>query len=268
LKLVISGKLRASCSCIILVGLVAAAPSRAQDLDFKLSDVWSDTKLYFTSPLRWDSTDWVLFGGTLAAVAAAHQFDGTVRDHFAGKSPVLSGKDKNSTRDAAPAAALVAGTWVVGWMIDEPAGRIEAYRMLEAGALSSITTEILKYGAGRARPNETLRVDDWRKGGSSFPSLHVSAGFAIGTVFAESGGDDYRWVRRVIGYGMGAGIAYVRLHGNVHWLSDVVAGTAIGVYTGAFTLNRSYFRNSPVAFNVVPMDASGGLSLQLTYTPR
>jgi membrane-associated phospholipid phosphatase len=111
-------------------------------------------------------------------------------------------------------------------------------------------------------------VDDWRKGGGSFPSLHVSAGFAIGTVFAESGGDEYRWVRRVIGYGMGGGIAYARLHGNVHWLSDVVAGTAIGVYTGAFTLNRRYFRNSPVAFNVVPMDASGGLSLQFTYTPR
>jgi membrane-associated phospholipid phosphatase len=264
--LVISGKLRTARSCIILVGLVAAAPSRAED--FTLSDVWSDTKLYFTSPLRWDSTDWVLFGGTLAAVAAAHQFDGTVRDHFAGKSPVLTGKDKNSTRDAAPAAALVAGTWVMGWMLDAPSGRIEAYRMLEAGALSSITTEIVKYGAGRARPNETLRVDDWRKGGGSFPSLHVSAGFAIGTVFAESGGDEYRWVRRVIGYGMGGGIAYARLHGNVHWLSDVVAGTAIGVYTGAFTLNRRYFRNSPVAFNVVPMDASGGLSLQFTYTPR
>jgi len=264
--LAIPGKLLASrSSCIILVGLAAAAPVRAED--FTLSDAWSDTKLYFTSPLRWNSTDWMLFGGTLAAVGAAHQFDGSVRDHFAGKTPALTRKDKNSTRDAAPAAAMVAGTWVLGWVLDSPAGRVEAYRMLEAGALSSITTEIVKYGAGRARPNETLRVDDWRKGGSSFPSLHVSAGFAIGTVFAESGGDDYRWFRRVVGYGMGAGIAYARLHGNVHWLSDVVAGTAIGVYTGAFTLNRRNLKASPVAINVVPMDA-GGLSLQFTYTPR
>jgi membrane-associated phospholipid phosphatase len=260
--LTLPGKLPA---CIILAGLAATAPVHAED--FTLSGVWSDTKLYFTSPLRWDSTDWLLFGGTLAAVAGAHEFDGRVRDHFAGKSPVLDGKDRNSTRDAVPAAALVAGTWALGWMLDSSSGRIEAYRMLEAGALSTITAEIFKYGAGRARPNETLRVDDWRKGGSSFPSLHVSAAFAIGTVFAESGPDDHRWARRLIGFGMASGIAYARLHSNVHWLSDVVAGSAIGVYTGAFTLNRQYFRNSPVAINVAPMDA-GGLSLQFTYTPR
>jgi membrane-associated phospholipid phosphatase len=252
-------------SCIILVGLTAAAPIRAED--FTLSSVWSDTKLYFTSPLRWDSTDWVVFGGTVAAVAAAHQFDGQVRDHFAGKTPALTRKDKNSTRDAAPAAVLVAGTWAMGWLIDEPAGRVEAYRMLEAGALSSITTEIFKYGAGRARPNETLRVDDWRKSGSSFPSLHASAAFAIGTVFAESGGDEYRWVRRVIGLGVASGTAYARLHGNVHWLSDVVAGAAIGVSTGIFTVRRSYSRVSPVAINVAPTEV-GGVSLQFTYTPR
>jgi len=248
---------------LILVGLVSAPPLHAEE-DFTVRDIWSDTKLYFTSPLRWDSTDWTLFGGTIVAVAGAHQLDGRVREHFAGKSPVLDGKDRHSTRDAAPAAALVAGTWAMGLMLDERAGRIEAYRMLEAGALSSITTEALKYAAGRSRPNETWRVDDWRKGGSSFPSLHASAAFAIGTVFAESGSDDYRWIRRVIGFGIATGTVYARVQGNAHWLSDVVAGAAIGVYTGAFTLNRSY-SNLPVAINVAPMEA-GGLSLQLTYT--
>jgi membrane-associated phospholipid phosphatase len=263
---VIPGKRLVSRSaCIILVGLGATRPLRAED--FTVADIWSDTKLYFTSPLRWDGTDWTLFGGTVAAVAAAHQFDGRVRDHFAGKTPVLDGKDKNSTRDALPAAALVAGTWALGWVLDERSGRIEAYRMLEAGALSSITSEVLKYGAGRSRPNETLRVDDWRKGGSSFPSLHASAAFAIGTVFAESGGDDYRWVRRIVGFGVASGTAYARLHGNAHWLSDVVAGAAVGVYTGAFTLNRRYIKNSQVAINVLPME-TGGLSLQFTYTPH
>jgi membrane-associated phospholipid phosphatase len=250
---------------IIIVGLAAAAPGLAKD--FTAADVWSDTKLYFTSPLRWGSTGWLLFGGTVAAVGVAHEFDGKVRDHFAGKTPVLDGKDRHSTRDALPAAAIVAGTWALGLALDDSAGRIEAYRMLEAGALSSITTTVFKYGAGRARPNETLRVDDWRTGGSSFPSLHVTAAFAIGTVFAESGSDDYRWVRRLVGFGMASGTAYARLHGNVHWLSDVVAGAAIGVYTGAFTLDRQYFRDSPVAISVAPTDV-GGVSLQFTYTPR
>src|SRR6266702_3276873 len=249
---------------IVLLGLTAAAPSLAED--FTAADVWSDTKLYFTSPLRWRSSDWLLFGGTVAAVGVAHEFDGSVRNHFAGKTPVLDGKDRHSTRDAIPAAAMVAGTWALGLAMGESSGRIEAYRMLEAGALSSVTATVLKYAAGRRRPNETLRVNDWRAGGSSFPSLHTTAAFAIGTVFAESGSDDYRWVRRFLGFGMASATTYVRLHGNVHWLSDVVAGTAVGVYTGAFVLNREYFRDAPVAMSVAPTEA-GGISLQLTYTP-
>jgi hypothetical protein len=53
------------------------------------------------------------FGGTLAAIGAAHAFDGDFRDHFAWSHPVLNGQDPNSTRDAIPTAALFAGTWLV-----------------------------------------------------------------------------------------------------------------------------------------------------------
>ena len=72
----------------------------------------------------------------------------------------------------------------------------------------------------------------------SFPSVHVSAAFAIGTVFAESGNDEYRWIRRIIGYGIAAGTSYVRVRENVHWLSDTVAGSALGIATARFVLNR------------------------------
>lgn len=241
------------------------APCKAED--FTLPGAWQDTKLYFTAPIRWDGQDWLIFGGTLAAVAASHTLDGRVRDHFGGKSPVLNGKDAHSTRDAEPAAALVAGTFGVALLMNSPDGRNEAYRMLEAAALSGVTAEALKFAAGRSRPNETLRVNDWRSGGSSFPSLHATAAFAIGTVLAESGSDDYRWTRRLLGYGVASFTAYERLHGNVHWLSDVVAGSAIGLYTGAFVMNRQFLRNDHVAINLAPTEV-GGISLQLTYTPR
>src|ERR1700761_492917 len=133
--------------------------------DFSLPGAWQDTKLYFTAPVRWDLHDWLVFGGTIAVVGASHELDGRVRDHFAGRSPVLDGKDTNSVRDAAPAAALVVGTLGLGLVLDNSEGRNEAYRMLEAGTLSAVTSTVLKYAAGRARPNESLRVDDWRTGG-------------------------------------------------------------------------------------------------------
>jgi membrane-associated phospholipid phosphatase len=124
----------------------------------------------------------------------------------------------------------------------------------------------LKYAAGRKRPNETLRVDDWRAGGSSFPSLHSSAAFAIGTVLAESGSDDFRWTRRILGYGIGAATAYLRVHDNSHWFSDVVAGAAIGISTGVFTIERrEAHRRRDVDISVSPVPG-GGVALNLNWT--
>ena len=42
----------------------------------------TDVKEYVTAPVRWDSTDWMYFGGTVAAIAAAHHYDDQVRRHF------------------------------------------------------------------------------------------------------------------------------------------------------------------------------------------
>jgi membrane-associated phospholipid phosphatase len=256
-------------SLVLLITTLTLIPvqrAAAAD-DFTLDGVWTDTKLYFTAPLRWDTQDWLYFGGAIAAVGAAHQFDGRVRDHFQGPNPVLDGKDPHSTRDAIPAAALVAGTWAFGLVLGEKVGRVEAYTMLEAAMFSTITAETLKYATGRSRPSETRRVDDWRSGGSSFPSLHTTAAFAIGTVFAESGGDDYRIVRRVLGYGVAGYTAYRRLHDSQHWLSDTVAGGAIGISTAAFTLNRREARSHPWTFSVSPSDG-GGVAMQVTWTPH
>jgi len=199
-----------------------------------------DTKLYFTAPLRWDEEDWLYFGGALLAVGAAHQFDEKVRDHFAvGSKAVLNGgEDKNTLRDAAPTVALIAGTGLYAAFLDDHDGYREAWSMVEAGAFSAATAQVVGLAAGRERPDATSSPNEWRKGGDSFPSLHTTVAFAVGTVFAESGNDEYRWIRRIIGYGVAAATGYVRVDENVHWLSDSVAGAALGIATAKFVLNR------------------------------
>jgi membrane-associated phospholipid phosphatase len=232
-----------------------------------LDDVWTDTKLYFTSPLRWDSTDWLLFGGTLTAIAAAHQVDGHVRRHFAtGPDALNGGKDPHSVRDAAPTAIALVGTWAVSNLIDDSAGRVESYTMMEAAAFSTVTAEGLKYVAGRARPDQTTRVNDWRSGGSAFPSLHTTFAFAVGTVLAESGGDDYRWIRRFLGYGIAGATAYVRVRDNEHWLSDTVAGAALGASTAHFTMNRREVRAHKWDISFTPAQG-GGMIMGFNMTP-
>jgi membrane-associated phospholipid phosphatase len=223
-----------------LIGLAAfsALPALAAD-PFSVAAALQDTELYFTAPLRWDADDWLFFGGTLAMVAASHEFDGRVRAHFAtGSNAVLSGQDKNSLRDAAPTLGVIAATWATAGFLNDSDGYRETWKLLEAGVFSTVTSEALSYAAGRKRPDATTSPNEWRKGGDSFPSLHSSAAFAVGTVFAESGNDDYRWIRRAIGYGIAGATAYIRIRENDHWLSDSVAGAAIGIATARFILGR------------------------------
>jgi membrane-associated phospholipid phosphatase len=229
----------AACLFLCALGVIHTAKA-SESASFTFQTALEDTKLYVTAPLRWDSQDWLFFGGTLVAVASAHQFDERVRDHFAtGSKAILNGgQDTNSLRDAAPTLALIAGTGVAAWFSGDSDGKLETWSLLEAAVYSSATAEVLGYAGGRKRPDATTSPNQWREGGDSFPSLHASAAWAVGTVFAESGNDEYRWLRRVLGYGVAAGTSYVRVRDNVHWLSDTVAGTALGIATARFVLNR------------------------------
>jgi hypothetical protein len=217
-----------------------------------------DLKCYVTAPLRWDGRDWVFFGGALATIGLAHHYDQDVRAHFVGDNATPSANPKSyDSEDALPAAGVFAATLLYATLSGDHDGRSESWQMLEAAGFSSATSYLLKYAAGRERPDVTADPDQWRTGGDSFPSLHATAAFAIGTVLAESGNDRYRWLRRFLGYGMAGYTGYARLKHNAHWLSDTVAGAGIGMTTAHFVMNRheGYSRVSQLTW--IPLD--GGL---------
>jgi membrane-associated phospholipid phosphatase len=237
---------------VILAGtcLISAVPltSRAEESSL-LRTAIDDTEEYFTSPVRWDAEDWTMAGIAVAAVASTHAFDARIRDHFAPANGGLNGgQDSNSLRDALPAVALIGGTLLAAGWIDDSDGYKETLRLLEAGVFSTVTAEALTVAAGRERPDGTTSPNRWRQGDDSFPSVHSSAAFAIGMTFAESGNDDYRWIRRIVGYAVAGGTAYVRVKDNLHWASDTVAGAAIGIATARFVLNREQGNHAQVAF--------------------
>jgi membrane-associated phospholipid phosphatase len=247
---------------VLLLG-VLFSPAGSMADSFSLGELLNDTKLYYTAPLRWDAQDWLYFGAALTAIGAAHEFDSRVRTHFVNPKDPLNGDDRNSARDALPALALIVGTGLYAGAIGDRDGYRETWSLLEAGVFSVTTSEVLTLAAGRERPDATTSANLWRHGGDSFPSVHVSAAFAIGTVFAESGNDEYRWVRRILGYGIAAATSYVRVRENVHWLSDTVAGTALGIATARFVLNRRD-REQRAALQFQPVKDGW----QLAYTVR
>jgi membrane-associated phospholipid phosphatase len=222
----------------------------------------SDIELYFTAPLRWSATDWAWFGGVVVAIGAAHHYDTQVRSHFLTPGQTVNSDD---VQDAIPAAGVFVATWAYANLIDEDAGRSEAWAMLEATALSGVTAYAIKYAAGREGPDETSDPNEWGKGGGgSFPSLHSTAAFAVGTVLAESGNDEFRWLRRILGYGLGVFTSYERLKHDQHWLSDTVAGAALGAASAHFTMDRVYHGHEESNLSIVPIQ--GGAMLAYRFS--
>ncbi len=222
-----------------------------------------DAAAYYTAPLHWTGRDWEYFGGALAVIAAAHHYDTQARNHFDSGSRLPFGpKESGALSDALPGAALFLGTWGYASLIGSHAGESEAWNMLESGGLSFVTAYTLKYIVRREGPADTTNPNQWFKsGGTSFPSEHTTAAFAVGTVLAESGNPEFRWVRRVIGYGVGFGTAYLRMKHNAHWLSDTVAGAALGAATAHFVLDRSAQREEQEGMEMSVVPVQGGMML-------
>jgi membrane-associated phospholipid phosphatase len=247
---------------------MACAPALAQparDSDDTHTGIWhllgADAKSYVTAPLHAGRTQWIRFGGALAAIGLAYHHDDNFRDHFVPAGTVSTDASSHDTADALPAALAFGGTWLAATLLHDDSGRREVGSMLEAAVFSSAATALIKRAAGRERPYISADHRAWGEGGASFPSGHVTAAFAIGTVLAESGNDRQRLVRRVLGYGMAVGTAYQRMNHDAHWFSDVVAGGAIGMATARFVMKRREPSNDR-AWMVLPTQDG----LQIGYT--
>lgn len=226
--------------------------------------VLSDIGAYFTAPLHWDAHDWLWFGGAVAAVGLAHRYDSQVRTHFVGGLGPNPNVNSEDLHDAIPTAAVFGATFLYANLAGDHDGRQEAWAMLEAAGLSGVTDYALKFAAGRETPDQTSNPNEWLKSGSSFPSLHSTAAFAVGTVLAESGNDDVRWLRRLLGYGLGVFTSYERLKHNAHWLSDTVAGAALGTASARFVMDRRYGTQGESHLSVVPIPGGAMLTYNLT----
>lgn len=237
---------------------VGGSPSRPETNESR--SIGSDIKAYITAPARWEGKDWLKFGGTIAAIGVAYSRDDEVRDHFAPDTASGSRVDNEDLRDALPGGLTLVGTWLYGKITHDEERRDEAAAMTEAALLGSTTALVLKQATGRARPDAMSGSSDWRSGGDSFPSIHVTAAFAIGAVLAESGNDRRRLLRRVLGYGIGIGTAYGRLDHDAHWFSDTVAGGALGIATARFVMNRRRNPSRRAELQIVPLDGGALLS--------
>jgi len=148
-----------------------------------------------------------------------------------------------------------------------------AIGVAEDGAIASIlasgiVTPLVKELAGRSRPRQSESGTDFHpfSGHASFPSGHTTQAFAVASVIAT----EYRrpWID-LAAYGSAAMVGYARTLHDRHYLSDVVAGAAIGTLVGrSVVLFNHTLRNHEVA--VVPALEPGGaagVTVAIALTP-
>lgn len=189
-------------------------------------------------PLRWSTV--AVAGGVVAATAIA--FDGTVarsiHEHpSADRSKTADKLERFGTITViGPTVGTLA---VVGLLSGRKQLSNIALNATEAVVMASVAAQSLKLVTGRTRPRDDpdLSGDDFAplSGDDGFPSGHTAAAFA----FATSLGDAIQrpWARVGL-YALATGTAWARVAQEAHWLSDVVAGAAVGILSAKFASGR------------------------------
>jgi PAP2 superfamily len=156
------------------------------------------------------------------AAAAVHPWDQTfnvrLRSHYDVVDDVFApAKYYGNTPEQ---LALSIGTYAYGRIFDKPKVSHLGMDLLRAQIIAELIVQPLKFATHRERPDGSNF--------QSFPSGHAAATFAAATVIERHLG----WKGAAIGYGIASYVAASRLHDNVHNVSDVVFGSAVGVIAG------------------------------------
>ncbi len=111
--------------------------------------------------------------------------------------------------------------------------------LIQSILMAELMTQTLKYSVRRERPDGS--------GANSFPSGHAADTMAFATALERH----FNWKFYLPAYAAATYVAMSRLHDNVHFVSDVAAGAAVGIIAGR-TVTRTGHRPFPVQVTSVP----------------
>ena len=198
---------------------------------------------------------WVILGIGGGAAAIAYPFDDDVSDAL---------KDEDTLRKIfAPGKYLgyvqigaSVGTYLIGrYAMESENGRTNkvshlGFDLLRAQILAQAFTYGIKFTVQRDSPNGQC---------CSFPSGHASVTFATASVIERHFGYRSAWPTFVIaGY-----VAASRLTDNVHFLSDVLFGSALGMASGWTVVGRHGRQD----FALYPVPTRGGVAIAGMWAP-
>ena len=128
---------------------------------------------------------------------------------------------------------LTAGGCVAG----DDAVKIAGERVVLSIAISAVAEGALKFSLSRRRPTSADGPHDFEFFGthSSMPSGHATVAFALAASLV--GDIDRTWASAGL-YGVATASSLARLVDDMHWLSDLWLGAAVGIFSAEFVTDR------------------------------
>jgi membrane-associated phospholipid phosphatase len=137
---------------------------------------------------------------------------------------------------------IAPGTWLAGVVLDDRDAAAAGSAALQALAVASATTFVLKVSVGRAYPPENAHTfapfQTWSWPFAAWPSGHMTSAFSVVAALTAYYGPGELWIP-FVGYPAAAAIAVGMLSGDEHWTSDLFAGAVIGQCIG-WSIGRAF----------------------------
>ncbi len=177
----------------------------------------------------------------------------------------------------------IAGSFAYGALSGDERSKRAAVLSTKALAYSFVTSQlVLKTVFSRKRPCPDLDIPDCSDGiftdnpfdfgnyhgvsvqpdgyGTSMPSYHFTQYFAVARVYSGIYNDSW------LPYGAATLLAVSNIRGHRHWVSDMVAGTALGIGIGEIVLrNSGAYRAGQLSAAPVTGPNGSGVSLGMTF---
>jgi membrane-associated phospholipid phosphatase len=218
----------------------------------------SDARQQFTKPFHMHGKDWkrlgagaLVIGGFALTDESVQKFMLKLRD----RNPWVHNVSEFVTNTGGPYEAITLGA-ITSYGILFKNEKLKTTGLLASQSYitSAAIQTILKLISGRQRPyvyhpdqvevepkfhgpfHSPFRDINGKRLSSSFPSGHTTGAFAAATVFAMEYSD--RPLVRIIAYSSASLIGLSRITENKHWVSDVLAGAALGLLSGRQVVNN------------------------------
>jgi membrane-associated phospholipid phosphatase len=213
------------------------APASGYGLKELGKDFLGDQRQIWTSParLRFADADWLV--PTAGFATGLFLTDRDVSTHLSNNPTTIS---HNKTYSDAGVAALIGGAGAM-WLLSYPSHR-EHWRETgflagEAAINSLVAVEALKYTLRRERPFQGDGSGPFFSGGTSFPSEHAAAAWAVAGVIAH----EYPGpIPKILAYGLASFVSYSRIRARQHFPSDVFIGSTMGQMIAQDIYDRHY----------------------------